>query len=56
MRDAFRRVNADEVALRMVKSEVSLLSQNQFPVPASGEMLPQEELVQAVEAANTGLK
>lgn len=55
MRYAFRRVNADEVALRMVKSKVNFLSKNQFPVPASGEMLPQGELVQAEKDASTGL-
>lgn len=55
MRYAFRRVNADEVALKMVKSKVNFLSKNQFPVPASGEMLPQGELVQAVKDASTGL-
>lgn len=55
MRDAFRRANADEVALRMDKSGVSFLSKKQFSLPASGEMLPQEVLVQAVEDANTGL-
>lgn len=51
----FRRVNADEVALRVVKCEVNFLSKNQFPVPASGEMLPQGELVQAVKDASAGL-
>lgn len=55
MRDAFRRANADEVALRMAKSEVSFLPKKQLSLPASGEMLPQEVLVQAVEDANTGL-
>lgn len=44
----FRRVNADEVALRMVRSGVNFLSKNRFPVPAGGGTLPQGELVQAL--------
>lgn len=54
-RCAFRRVNADEVAPRMVKSKVNFLSENQSPAPASGEALPRGELVQAVKDASTGL-
>lgn len=52
MRYTFRRINTDEVALKVIASGVDFLSQNQCPVPAGRGALPQGELGQVV-VANT---
>lgn len=48
MRYTFRRINTDEVALKVIASGVDFLSQNQCPVPAGRGALPQGELGQVV--------
>lgn len=55
MRYTFRRINTDEVALKVITSRVDFLSPNQCPVPAGRGALPQGELGQAMENTSTSL-
>lgn len=51
----FRRVNADEVALRMVKSKVNFLSKRTVPCTHQRGNVDSRRAVQAVKDTSTGL-